>query len=228
MNIFIFGFILSWIVVNKQESTNSISIKKIERDINVDGRIEAGEWASFDSIKGLCAPWSSVGSDQTVFKFFCSSSYLNFCFDVVDKTPITFDFVEELTVAKEDRVELFFSATPNLSKYYCIEMDPLGNILDYSAKYYRKFNEAWDFSQTKIATHIAPGGYLVEGRISLSELAKLGIQESFYLGIFRADYINKKTNEVIWYSWIDPGTDEPDFHIPSALGVCIIMNDRLK
>ena len=54
-------------------------------------------------------------------------------------------------MAKEDRVELFFSNLTTLSEYYCIEIDPLGRILDYSAKHNRKFDENWD----------------VKGRISL-------------------------------------------------------------
>jgi len=222
--VFLLEFLFNWAIIHGQVQPKTISPAMLNREIIIDGKIEAGEWESIDSIAGFSAPWSSIGNDQTVFKYFCSSAFFYFYFNVVDKTPITYDFKEELTVAKEDRVELFFSAKSNLSQYYCIEMDPFGHILDYSAQYYRKFNETWNFEQTKISAQIYSQGYIVEGRISLKELEKLGIKESFNLGIFRADFTSKKADDVVWYSWKDPKSSTPDFHIPSALGVCILKN----
>lgn len=222
MNIVVFflEFLFNWAIVDKQEHLKAISLVVLDREIIIDGIIRKGEWESIDSIAGFSAPWTSTGYDQTVFKCFCSSTFFYFYFDVIDTTIITYDFKEELTVAKEDRVELFFSAKFDLNQYYCIEMDPLGHILDYSAKYYRKFDETWDFKQVNIAARITPHGYIVEGRISRSELEKLGIKESFHLGIFRADFKSNKTDDVVWYSWINSKSTTPDFHLPTALGIC--------
>lgn len=211
-----------WFMVHGQILTKSSSLDviSINRDIVIDGILEKEEWASIDSIEGFFPPISSTGYDQTVFKSYCSDTYFNFCFNVSDGTIITYDFKEELTVAKEDRVELFFSPESDLSQYYCIEMDPLGRILDYSARYYRKFDEIWDFDQVEIAAQYTLHGYIIEGRISLSELGELGINECFHLGIFRADFKSKKTNDVDWYSWIEPKSSIPDFHLPTAFGEC--------
>jgi hypothetical protein len=218
--VFFLVVLFSWAIADGQGHSKTISLVFSDREIIIDGLNKKGEWESIDSIAGFSAPWSSIGYDQTVFKCFCSNTFFYFYFDVIDNTIITYNFEEELTVAKEDRVELFFSAKSDLSKYYCIEMDPLGRKLDYSAQFYRKFEETWNFNQVDIAARITPDGYVVEGRIPLSELENLGIKESFYLGIFRADFTGKRTDEVNWYSWIDPKCSAPDFHIPTALGKC--------
>ena len=57
---------------------------------------------------------------------------------------------------------------------------------------------------------------------SLSELKKIDIDldKGFCLGIFRADFTGENENSVIWYSWLNPHTKDPDFHIPSAFGKC--------
>jgi hypothetical protein len=87
-------------------------------------------------------------------------------------------------------------------------------VLDYSAQFYRKFNEQWNFENVDIAASMRDSGYSVEGRISLDVLKNMGIISNFYLGVFRADF--RRSGEVTWYSWILPKSIEPDFHIPSA------------
>ncbi|MCE5345510.1 MAG: hypothetical protein LLG13_04365 [Bacteroidales bacterium] len=214
-----------WFAVNGQEfikpvSTNVINVKKINRDIIVDGNFESKEWALVDSITGFLAPWSPVGKDRTVFKYFCSDTYFNFGFSVNDNTMTTCEIKEEYSVAGEDRVELYFNARPDWSEYYCVEMDPLGNKLDYIARYHRIFDFSWKFNKVDISAHYTPEGYVVEGRIPLSDLEKLGIKEFFYLAVFRADFWNGKEEDAIWYSWIKPQSETPDFHIPSSFGFC--------
>ena len=182
--------------------------------ITIDGLISKEEWKMPNVVNGLTNPWGKEGIDQTKFKAFHSENYFYFCFEVIDSTLTTFNFEEELTVAKEDRVELFFSPDTTLNQYFCIEIDPLGRILDYSAQSYRKFNEEWGFENADVSTSLTDSGYSVEGRIPLDELKAMGIISNFYLGVFRADF--KKSGKVTWYSWISPKSIEPDFHIPSA------------
>ena len=215
-------FVSIFSIVHGQELSKPVSFKviNVNREIVVNGILEKEEWASIDSIVGFLSPWSSAGKDQTIFKSFCSDSDFYFCFKVNDETLTTNGFTEESTVEQEDRVELFFSATSELNQYYCIEVDPLGRVLDYSAQYYRRFDDSWDFRQINISTHYTYQGYIVEGSISLSKLAKLGLKESFFLGIFRADFRSNRADDVIWYSWIEPKSQIPDFHIPTAFGIC--------
>lgn len=199
----------------------SYRVKFVNKVITIDGVLERKEWVFVNSINGLSAPWDKVGYDKTLFKSFCSRKFFYFCFDVHDPIIITHNFDNELTVAREDRVELFFSATSDMSQYYCIEMDPLGRILDYSAQYYRKFDENWNFDNVIIATNFTGQGYVLEGCIPLEEFEKLKIKDSFLMGVFRADFISDKADDVIWYTWIEPDSKIADFHIPSSLGKCI-------
>lgn len=201
-------------------------IKYVNKVITVDGVLEKKEWRSANPINGLYAPWDTVGYDKTFFRSFRSDRFFYFCFDVHDPIIITHNFENELTVAREDRVELFFSATSDMSQYYCIEMDPLGRILDYSARYYREFDERWDFDNVIIATNYTRNGYVLEGCIPLKVFEKLEIKDSFLMGVFRADFFNDKADDIIWYTWIDPDSKSPDFHIPSSLGKCIFVNPR--
>ena len=123
-----------------------------------------------------------------------------------------------MSVAKGDRVELFFSPTSDLSLYYCMEINPYGHTLDYKAEFYRNFDSIWDFTNLEISSTLTLDGYIVEGRIPITELNNLDIvlNKGFYFGIFRADFIEKNENTVIWYSWQNPTSKKPDFHITSA------------
>ncbi|MBR9773827.1 MAG: hypothetical protein GYB55_02015 [Cytophagales bacterium] len=201
-----------------QSALTSLSFPFSEPEINIDAALGRDEWAKAVTLNGLIAPWENDNPDQTKFKAFISENYFNFIFQVEDNTLITQPFEKELSVAGGDRVELFFASNRSLNNYYCVEMDPNGNILDYSAENYRKFNEQWDFSSIEVSTKTTESGYVVEGKIALLELENLGIGNSFYLGVFRADFKNSKSKEVSWYSWVKPQKSSPDFHIPSAFG----------
>lgn len=218
------------IIVLLLTACNSSDEKQIkipfdDRNITIDAHLSETEWHYPSLVENLAAPWNSKGNDETLFKAYLSKKYFNFCFSVKDNTIITFPFTEELTVAKEDRVELFFSSDDTLKNYYCIEIDPIGNILDYSAKMYRIFDRDWDFTSVEVAAKQNTNGYIIEGRISMAELETLGIKSPFNLGIFRADYKSKQPKDVIWYSWVTPNSDTPDFHIPSAFGTCILTKE---
>tara|TARA_R110002111_G_scaffold4322_5_gene24723 strand:- start:2475 stop:3218 length:744 start_codon:yes stop_codon:yes gene_type:complete len=216
-NQFILSFTVILLLASCGESPPSkLTIPYSEKDIQVDGVIDSEEWSQAAIIEKLIAPWENDATDKTLLKAFVSSNYFNFSFQVWDQTLVTIPFERELSVAAGDRVELFFSSDSTLAKYYCIEMDPNGNVLDYSAEHYREFNESWDFKNINVATEITDKGYSVEGRIPLAELNELGISTPFYLGVFRADFKKPQSKDISWYSWIKPQNPTPDFHIPSA------------
>ena len=206
----------------KKSSQSMLSVPFSEKEIKVDGVIEERGWKQAVLIENLISTWDKVDTDKTKFKAFVSTNYFNFCFNVRDSTLLTVPFEKELSVASEDRVELFFSNDTTLTKYYCIEIDPKGNVLDYSAKNYRNFSKAWNFKSKKIAARITDNGYIVEGKISLKELNELGLSNPFYLGVFRADFKSSKSDDVTWFSWRKPRSLKPDFHIPSAFGKTLL------
>jgi hypothetical protein len=45
--------------------------------------------------------------------------------------------------------------------------------------------------------------------------------DSIKAGLFRADYFHGKKNQIEerWISWINPKTENPDFHVPAAFGL---------
>ena len=147
--------------------------------------------------------------------------YFYFSFNVADATPIMCrEFVQESDVEAEDRVEIFFSASKDMGQYYCMEIDPSGHVMDYSASYYRKFDYEWNFKSLEICSIKDEKGYIVAGRLSVSELLELGIDlEEFYMGVFRADFTTPNT--VIWYSSVSINEPKPDFHNPNILFPCM-------
>jgi hypothetical protein len=137
--------------------------------------------------------------------------------------------VYEMDIASEDRIELFFSNNKNMKDYFCLEIDPLGRMLDYKASFYRKFDNKWDIDGIRIASKINLNNYQIEAAIPLQSLLKIDIDISkdLFVGLFRADF-NKTAsgNEENWLSWVNPQTQHPDFHVPKALG--IFHFNRLK
>lgn len=173
-------------------------------------------------INGLYAPWDSL-SDRTKFRCFSDAETFYFVYEVEDSTlTYTSDFKGESDVEKEDRVEIFFSPTKDMSVYYCAEIDPLGRVLDYSSRYYREMDYGWDFSTLRLSGMVHDGGYCVWGSVSKSELIDLGcnLEGGFHLGVFRADYRPDMT--VTWYSAVITNDKFPDFHKPDVLFRAII------
>ena len=189
-------------------------------DIRVDG--DKSDWKFAPAVTGLIAPWNGVTRDNTEFYVCQDKKNFYFLYEVADTTLLYNNEKTEASVGKGDRVEFFFSKDPELSTYYCAEIDPKGKVMDYRAEYYRKFDFSWNFKGLKVKTRIGENRYCVEGSIPLKELRALGlIQPSgeIRFGIYRADYFGEEEEQVVWSSWIIPEAAEPDFHIPSSFGI---------
>jgi hypothetical protein len=146
-------------------------------------------------------------------------------FQVEDQNLLIKDsIINESGIVAEYRVEFYFSKNNKMDEYFCIEIDPLGRVLDYKASYYRKFNNQWNIDGIIFGSKVYPKSYHLEISIPLKSITKMGIDIStdFYVGLFRADLENSvlgsKGNEN-WLSWINPKTPEPYFHIPGTLGI---------
>lgn len=130
-----------------------------------------------------------------------------------------------MEVVDSDRVEIFFRTGSRLDPYYCIELDPLGRILDYKARYYRQFEYEWQWpgeKQLEVVAAYTADGYFVEGSISLSSLKEMDLLHHQVLetGLFRGECLRLPDPESAfnWISWVRPESQHPDFHIPSAFG----------
>ena len=182
--------------------------------INVDANLD--DWDNEPFIKGLTAPWSGNIKDQTIFDYKVVDNYFYFYFKTVDKTPNVAHPANEHDNPQGDKVEIYFSPTWDLQDYYCLEINPEGLAIDFHANFYLKLDKDWDFRTKKIAASKTKDGYIVEGRIALRELKRLGIKDEFYLGVFRADFIDPDKGKVIWYTWAIPKCKDPSFHVSSA------------
>lgn len=181
-------------------------------------------WDSANTISPLFAFWENNKPDQSRFQAFYTDRFFYFRFQVQDSAITTFASDIEKTVAKGDRVELFFSTDRSLKNYYCIEMAPNGKVLDYRASYYRKFDDSWHLTGLEIKPLLTAYGYQIIGKIpvdffySLDEKTSL-TGSSIFAGIFRAEISpGSAPDNFSWYSWIYPDSGTPDFHIGSALG----------
>lgn len=143
-----------------------------------------------------------------------------FRFDVKDATPCTPADAKapERGLEDFDRVELFFSPTPDMSRpYCCMEVGINGAVLDYRATYYRQMNYRWGFQTLQTGAFTTADGYVVTGSVATVELAALGVKtNSFWLGAFRADFA-PGCRLVDWYAAVPQGPGEPDFHRPQLL-----------
>lgn len=168
-------------------------------------------------IDGLHAPWDGL-DDATVFRCHADEDRFYFHYEVLDSTlTIIGDYEGERTVDWEDRVEIFFSTTSDMSAYYCAEIDPLGRRMDYSASFGQPLGYEWNFSTMRQAGQVFDGGYIVSGSVARDELERLGVDldGGFHMGVFRADFHND--GSVNWYSAVSTDDESPYFHKPDVL-----------
>lgn len=153
-----------------------------------------------------------------------------FRFDVVAKDVlILVKTNHKMEVVDSDRVEIFFLTDSRLNPYYCLEMDPLGRVLDYKTQYYRNFEYTWQWpgdKQLDVNASLTKAGYFVEGFITLDSLRQLDVLRNNELqaGLFRGECVKLSDLEADfnWISWIRPDSPEPDFHIPSSFGTILL------
>ena len=78
-----------------------------------------------------------------------------------------------------------------MGQYYCMEIDPSGHVMDYSASYYRKFDYEWNFKSLEICSIKDEKGYIVAGRLSVSELLELGIDLEEFIWEFSEQILQR-------------------------------------
>lgn len=212
--------------------------------IRLDGRADEPVWAQAVAEKRFAFPWKTAPAPETEFRALWDDEHLYFAFRVQDSDIVLVEnWRDELDAVFEDRVELYFSRDDKLREYFCAELDPRGRVFDYRARFYRRFNTGWTFPGLEAKGDRRPGGYEVEGRISLRALRGLGFPLArpgvrIRIGLYRAEFRHDRSGRTPapsalhtlgrqppdpppieeWISWVNPNTPEPDFHVPSSLG----------
>jgi len=206
-------------------------VKKVITDFQIDGIGNDSVWKEIEALTDFSFPWENESPPFLSFKAVHSLNWLYCLFIITDKKITVFvDNDDKREVINSDRVELFMRSNEKMSPYYCLELDPLGRILDYKADYYRKFdmNWSWPAHQLKVRTNQASDGYSVEVAITKKSLVELGLlrNQQMEVGLFRGKCLEIKDGEtnMKWISWVIPDSATPDFHIPSSFGVFVLEN----
>ena len=197
-----------------------------DANIVVDGAVTESGWEQANVETGFSFPWEDRRIPGTEFRALYDAQNMYFSFRVEDDDIVLADpFRNKEDVVREDRVELFFALDEELTQYVCLEIDPLGRVLDYRASHYRRFDFSWSFPGLNTVGKRTRDGYAVEGRFPLKAFLSLGFPppdsgRKIKFGIYRAEFRHTKGSEwsESWISWVDPRTKEPDFHVAGSFG----------
>ena len=201
-----------------------------ENLLEVTGKGDNPLWEDATILTDFISPWDAAKPAKIEFKSVWDRENLYFCFTVYDtniRIEMKDDGVE--SIGNSDRVELFFRADDTLNPYYCLEIDTAARVMDFVAYPNKKFDFDWNWPQSnlEVKSSINDNSFVVEGAISISSLKMLNLinDDKIETGIFRAKYneVEKSIFEPVWISWVNPNTEEPNFHIASSFGVMQLM-----
>lgn len=196
--------------------------------IVLDGVLDEPAWTQARVESGFAFPWEQRAAPATAFRALCDGKRLCFAFAVTDpEVVVEAEDRGEETLLNEDRVEFYFAPDRAMKRpYFCVEMDFRGRRLDYRAVFHRRFDFTWNFPGLEFAGQRSADGYRVEGAFTLSALAELGLPtlidgRDLPAGVYRAEFRRDADGKPVegWMAWVDPKTEEADFHIPATLGL---------
>lgn len=198
--------------------------------IAISGKANHELWDCANELTDFSSPWDSKKVNKITFKALWSKTELYFCFKVED-SEIYIDKGDntKVSINNSDRVEIFFKKGDEMNPYYCFEIDPNARLMDFKA-YPNKvfdFNWSWPKEGLIIKSNCTNIGYTIEGSISIRSLKALNLikENRIEAGLFRAKY--NKTGDAIyeptWISWVNPKTENPDFHTASSFGILQLM-----
>lgn len=213
-------------LTNSRKGLDTYAVKKIESKLFITGKGDDPQWQKANALTNFHYPWENEAVPPTTFKALSDQAWVYFLFLINDSdVNIRREKDHKMEVAASSRVEIFFRIDDKLNPYYCLEMDPLGRVLDYQATYHRNFdtNWSWPKDQLLIRTEQRADGYSVELALNKKSLHELGLLQDNTLqaGLFRANckFKSKDEEEFKWISWMAPDARTPDFHIPSSFGI---------
>ena len=224
-SLLLFGMSLYFAQVAVAEEA-AFTIPSVSKKIAVDVTKAKPEafWKRIPKMTCFTLPWEEETPPATTLQMCHNDEYLFFLYEAIDpEIIIEGDQNVEVNVAEGDRVEIFFATTED-GPYYCFEMGPEGRVLDYRAKFYRKFEYGWSEDWLKCVAERTKKGYRVKGSVKLADLRRLNILHedgTMRAGFFRAEYRHGPDGKIEyhWVSWKHSGTEKADFHVWGAFDV---------
>jgi len=186
----------------------------------------APDWARAERLTNFTFPWEPTPPPSTEFRALWDGETLFFRFDCVDHDIVLGPGELPMDrVLVSDRVEIFLAPSLELKPYFCLEMSPNGDVLDYRATHYREFERDWTCPGLVVEAAITAPRYCVSGSLPMATLRALDVlkpgAQEFYAGVFRGEFSHAADGSPRpgWMAWVDPQTERPDFHVPTAFGV---------
>ena len=175
-----FHFVFFCSVIScKKLNKNTVYEVRFANNINIDNLMSEKNWKDANVLSDFCLPWDKKFAQETQFKATFDESYLYFLFYSKDSNLVVLENIsEEQDIAKEDRIEIYLSASESLDEYFCFEVDPYGRVLDYKAKFYRKFDRKWNINQLIVESKITDDGFNTAMAIPLKALKEMNIDIS--------------------------------------------------
>lgn len=207
-------------------------IHKIDnKQVILSGKGNHSIWKKANSLTDFSSPWDTKPIKKIEFKAIHNSEKIFFKFKVDDaQTHIHPSKDKKNSINNSDRVELFFRSDASLNPYYCLEIDPLGRIMDFKAKPNKDFDFNWNWptDDIEIKSYIDTNFFTVEIAISIQSLKDLNLLKNGIIetGIYRAKYNKQKNNtfKPTWIPWVNPNTATPNFHTPTSFGCLSLEN----
>ena len=214
-----------------KEGLKTYSVKKISSDLLLSGKGDDLLWGKAVVLSDFSYPWEMEKPRPTKFRALHNDDWLYCLFEVTDPdVNIRQETNYKYEVASSSRAEIFFKIDDQLHPYYCLEIDPLGRVLDYQGHYHRKFDLDWEWQRKHLVVKASRSddGYAIELALSKESLKDLGLlkDNTLQAGLYRADCsVNASgKTEFKWISWVKPDSATPDFHIPTSFGILRLEN----
>jgi len=208
-------------------------VRKTPGDFVISGDGSSPRWQQSAELADFRYPWEADKPSRTSFRALHGDSWIYFLFDVDDtNVHVQVESNNKLEVIDSSRVEIFFRIDRHLSPYFCLELDAMGRVLDYRGQLHRQFDFDWSWPAGGLVAkaRTRQGGYVVETAVSKESLNRLGLlpknKQQLQAGLFRAQCTRTVVprEHMRWISWVQPNSETPDFHIPSAFGTLDLLD----
>lgn len=212
--------------MSSKEGTKIYSVTKTKGLLDITGNEYDSRWRDAAVLHDFHYPWESDQPPPTAFRALHNDQWFYCRFDVSDPAVyIHHETRDKHDVVSSSRAEIFFKGDDRLAPYYCLEIDPIGRVLDYQGIYHRNFDFNWSWPAGHLLVHAEnrKEGYTIQAAISKTSLRDLGLLKNSNLqaGIFRGDCrpTGDGNFQFRWISWVRPDSETPDFHIASSFGL---------